>query len=98
MTNFSSHNIVYAESTVNFNWTNIMKMINEDPLSFYENGGWNSLQINRNHEDDDSEEESEFELTTDSTESAEDEDDSYNSESSESKDDESILDEGSSSS
>jgi nucleosome binding factor SPN SPT16 subunit len=33
-----SMDVVYSESKVNYNWSNIMKTINEDPVSFYEDG------------------------------------------------------------
>lgn len=39
-----SMDVLFAESTVNYNWTNIMKTVNEDPIGFYEMGGWSYLQ------------------------------------------------------
>lgn len=36
--------ILFAESAVNYNWTNIMKTIKQDPIGFYEMGGWSYLQ------------------------------------------------------
>lgn len=31
-------------STINFNWTNVMKTIQDDPIGFYEMGGWDIIQ------------------------------------------------------
>lgn len=39
-----SVDVYFVESKVNFNWTNIMKTVNEDPAGFYEMGGWTYLQ------------------------------------------------------
>jgi Xaa-Pro aminopeptidase len=39
-----SMDVLFAESTVNFNWTNIMKTVIDDPVGFYEMGGWSYLQ------------------------------------------------------
>jgi nucleosome binding factor SPN SPT16 subunit len=39
-----SVDVYFVESKVNFNWTNIMKTVNEDPIGFYEMGGWTYLQ------------------------------------------------------
>lgn len=36
--------MLFAETAVNYNWPNIMKTINEDPVGFYEMGGWSYLQ------------------------------------------------------
>lgn len=73
--NFSDCGVPYAESTVNFNWPNIMKTINEDPAGFYEMGGWLYLQPgNSNNSDSDSEEESEFEAEEDDEEEDEEDD------------------------
>ena len=36
--------ILYGESAVNYNWTNIMKTVKQDPIGFYEMGGWSYLQ------------------------------------------------------
>lgn len=76
--NFSDCGVSYAESTVNFNWPNIMKTINEDPAGFYEMGGWLYLQPgNNNNSDSDSEEESEFEAEEEDEEEDEDEEEEY---------------------
>ena len=39
-----SVDVLFAESKVNFNWTNIMKTVIEDPIGFYGMGGWNYIQ------------------------------------------------------
>jgi nucleosome binding factor SPN SPT16 subunit len=39
-----SVDIPFCESKVNFNWTNIMKTVDADPVKFYEMGGWTFLQ------------------------------------------------------
>lgn len=39
-----SMDVVFAESTINLNWSNIMKTINDDAAGFYETGGWSFLQ------------------------------------------------------
>lgn len=39
-----SVDVYCVESKVNFNWSNIMKTVNEDPVGFYEMGGWTYLQ------------------------------------------------------
>ena len=39
----SSVDIPFGEGPVNLNWAPIMKMINEDPFSFFQGGGWSFL-------------------------------------------------------
>jgi nucleosome binding factor SPN SPT16 subunit len=51
-----SVDVPYAESKINFNWTNVLKTIKEDPVDFYENGGWASLQPDSAGEESDAEE------------------------------------------
>jgi nucleosome binding factor SPN SPT16 subunit len=46
---FSEMDILYAETAVNYNWPNIMKTISEDPVGFYEMGGWSYLQPGQVH-------------------------------------------------
>ncbi|RKP16223.1 Rtt106-domain-containing protein, partial [Rozella allomycis CSF55] len=36
-----SMDVAYAEAPVNFNWNNLLKVVKEDPIGFYEMGGWN---------------------------------------------------------
>lgn len=72
-----SVDVLFAESTVNYNWTNILKTVNDDPIGFYEMGGWSYLQPDAEN-DDDSEEEhsSEYEPEEEEDEEGyEDEDD-----------------------
>ncbi|RDD47106.1 FACT complex subunit SPT16 [Trichoplax sp. H2] len=73
---FDQYDIRYTEGIQNLNWTNIMKTINEDPEGFFENGGWNFLDMNDedngNESLDESEEDDVYEPSTD-----EDEDEDY---------------------
>lgn len=85
-----SMDVVYAESTVNLNWPNIMKTINEDPVGFYETGGWGFLQTESRADgsaasddsDDDDNEDSAYE------QSDEDEDEEYSDDEGEDEDEE----------
>lgn len=102
-----SVDVLFAESKVNFNWTNIMKTVIEDPIGFYEMGGWNYIQPDA--ENDDSEEEElsseyepedfdeEFEESEDEEEEDEEEDSEFDEdeEDEEEEDDESDEDEDS---
>ena len=36
--------VLFAETAVNYNWVNIMKIIKDDPLDFYKRGGWEFIQ------------------------------------------------------
>lgn len=38
-----SKNVIFLETRVNIQWTNLIKTIMEDPLSFYENNAWYEL-------------------------------------------------------
>jgi nucleosome binding factor SPN SPT16 subunit len=40
--------IPFCESKVNFNWTNILKTVDSDPIKFYEMGGWTFLEPDNN--------------------------------------------------
>jgi nucleosome binding factor SPN SPT16 subunit len=40
---YSSVEVAYKEGPVNLNWGMIMKTVNEDPVEFFKNGGWNFL-------------------------------------------------------
>lgn len=81
-----SVDVVYAESNINFNWTNIMKTIQEDPVGFYEMGGWAALQVDNKEaafSSDEEEGESEFEPSDesgDSSASDSEDDEDYDSE------------------
>lgn len=63
-----SVDVLFAESTVNYNWTNIMKTVVEDPVGFYEMGGWSYLQPDADNEDDSDEEEQSSEYEPDDSE------------------------------
>lgn len=89
-----SMDVLFAESTVNYNWTNIMKTVIEDPVGFYEMGGWSYLQPGGGDADSDAEgsdlgsdegeaESSEYEPEGEDdeySEDEEDEDDEYSDE------------------
>lgn len=74
-----SMDVLYAESTVNYNWTNIMKTVVEDPVGFYEMGGWSYLQPGggdgSGEEDDEEDEEQSSEFEPEDSDEYEDEDD-----------------------
>lgn len=72
-----SVDVLFAESTVNYNWTNIMKTVVEDPIGFYEMGGWSYLQPDAENGDDSEEEEqsSEYEPEEEDDEEFEDSED-----------------------
>lgn len=82
--------VYFVESKVNFNWTNIMKTVNEDPVGFYEMGGWTYLQPEEASEGSDAEDgSSEYEPDEDEEEVFESEDDEdYESDEEEEEDDE----------
>ncbi|KAG2172843.1 hypothetical protein INT43_000193, partial [Umbelopsis isabellina] len=56
--------VAYKEGPVNLNWGMIMKTVNEDPVEFFKNGGWNFLGDDSDAEnsEDQSDSASEFEL------------------------------------
>lgn len=90
-----SVDVLFAESTVNYNWTNIMKTVVEDPIGFYEMGGWSYLQPDADNEDDSEEEEqsSEYEPEDSDDEEFEDSDeDEDDDEDEEDEDDEEFED------
>ena len=81
-----SMDVLFAESTVNFNWTNIMKTVVDDPVGFYDMGGWSYLQADggagsdaeggAGSDDEDAEaESSEYEPDEDEDEEFEDDED-----------------------
>lgn len=95
-----SVDVVFAESNINFNWTNILKTIQEDPVGFYEMGGWASMQIDNKAKNfliwqdgqvssEEEDEESEFEPEGSQSSYSEDEDsEEYESAASEDEEDE----------
>jgi len=70
-----SHNIVFMETKVNINWNTLMPTIYNDPLSFYESGGWSELLLVE--EEGDSESSSESSTTASATTDSEDSSTSY---------------------
>lgn len=47
-----SNNIVYMETVFNIQWKAVLNEILEDPISFYESGGWVELMVDDKPEDD----------------------------------------------
>lgn len=39
-----SRDVCFIQTTQNINWSNLLKTIQEDAISFYKDGGWSSLQ------------------------------------------------------
>lgn len=39
-----SRNICFIQTAQNINWTNLLKTVSDDPICFYTDGGWSSLQ------------------------------------------------------
>ena len=97
-----STDILYAESKINLNWTNIMKAVNDDPVGFYESGGWDFLKTegveSEEEEDEDegdevySEEEDEDEEESEVSEEEEEEEEESEFTEDESEDDEDAPD------
>lgn len=85
-----SVDVPYAESKINFNWTNVLKTIKEDPVDFYENGGWASLQPDSADEESDEEEDqsSAYEPDDEDEDAFEEEDESESEEEDESEEEE----------
>jgi len=91
--------IIYSESTNNFNWTNVMKEVTRDMKKFVDEGGWGFLQDESSEEaaEEQSEQsDSSFEEDLSAEESQEDEDEDF-SEEEESDDAESEADDSDSS-
>lgn len=45
-----SSNILFMETSVNIQWSNLIKTILKDPVSFYENGAWSELMLEESEE------------------------------------------------
>ncbi|EEB07329.1 FACT complex component Spt16 [Schizosaccharomyces japonicus yFS275] len=71
-----SCDICFYEGPLNLNWATIMKTVNDDPVAFFEEGGWDFLSTGDDEEAGESEEEvSEYEASgSDFDESEESED------------------------
>ncbi|ORD99328.1 SPT16 [Hepatospora eriocheir] len=67
---FDSMNLVFMETVVSINWKALLGSIMEDPIGFYENGGWAELMVD--NEDEENEEDISDEESSMST-SSEDE-------------------------
>lgn len=48
---FSSCDIHYSEGVQSLNWAKIMKTITDDPVGFFDNGGWTFLDPESEGED-----------------------------------------------
>ncbi|KAJ3477600.1 hypothetical protein NLG97_g8799 [Lecanicillium saksenae] len=87
-----SSDIAYSEGPLNLNWPTIMKTVTADTHQFFVDGGWSFLQADSDDEggEDESEEESAFEVDDDDLDAASEssEDDSeYGSDASDDDDD-----------
>ncbi|ANB15737.1 chromatin-remodeling protein SPT16 [Sugiyamaella lignohabitans] len=73
------------EGPVNLNWATIMKTVLADPHEFFKGGGWSFLSTESDGESgaEESEEESEFEVSDEEPEDEEEEEDDYSDEDSE---------------
>ncbi|CAA21804.1 histone H2A-H2B chaperone, FACT complex subunit Spt16 [Schizosaccharomyces pombe] len=80
-----SCDICFYEGPLNLNWTTIMKTVNEDPIAFFEEGGWGFLGAPSDDEGDDSVEEvSEYEASdADPSDEEEEESEEYSEDASE---------------
>ncbi|KAM0682615.1 FACT complex subunit spt16 [Mitosporidium daphniae] len=65
-------------STINFNWINVMKTIQDDPIGFYEMGGWSIIQARPGGKRKDGEDDGKSEA---SSSSSDDDDSVYDEES-----------------
>ncbi|OIR58647.1 MAG: FACT complex component Spt16-related protein [Amphiamblys sp. WSBS2006] len=45
-------NILFIEGKINYNWNNMLKMVRTDPVEFYSQGGWMSLQPHEGEEEE----------------------------------------------
>lgn len=81
-----SSDVYYMTSNINFNWTNVMKTINEDPLGFYDMGGWTVIQANPDQLSDSEEDQSSVydEESEDEDDDLSDEDEDFSDEDDES--------------
>ena len=78
-------------STINFNWANVMKTIQDDPIGFYEMGGWSIIQARPSGKRKDEEDDYESDATSSSSfdgDSVYDEDSEEEDEDEENSDDE----------
>ncbi len=79
-----SRGIVFMETKVSINWNNLIASIMENPLSFYENGGWAELMRDDEDEEETEEESTEFSDTngtlSTTTSTLSDTDESYEAE------------------
>ncbi|KAF7683733.1 FACT complex subunit spt16 [Astathelohania contejeani] len=50
---FDLKNVCFIEIAVNLQWNNLIKTIMQNPIGFYETGGWSELQADEEEEDSD---------------------------------------------
>ncbi|CAO3587831.1 unnamed protein product [Absidia cylindrospora] len=74
----NSVDVAFTEGPVNLNWSMIMKTVNDNPAEFFKNGGWRFLSTGSDDEGsgDESEAESEFEISSEELEESSSDDDS----------------------
>ena len=92
--------IIYSESTSNYNWGNVMKEVSKDMQKFVDEGGWEFLQDESSEEaasESPSESDSNFEEEDLSVEESQDEDEDFSEEESDEEEDESEADDSDSS-
>ncbi|KAM0679317.1 FACT complex subunit spt16 [Binucleata daphniae] len=63
-------NICFVELRVNIQWSNFIKVILQDPVHFYNSGGWNELQPSNDAEESETTEEDESEISSSSSSSS----------------------------
>ncbi|KAI9304410.1 FACT complex subunit-domain-containing protein [Cunninghamella echinulata] len=88
--------VAFTEGPVNLNWGMIMKTINENPAEFFRDRGWGFLSARSDDEgsDDESDPESEFEISSEELEESSSEESDFASEASESESEEELSDSG----
>ncbi|KAI5171955.1 hypothetical protein NEFER03_1220 [Nematocida sp. LUAm3] len=72
-----SKNICFTETRVNIQWSNVLKSILEDPVTFYEGGAWAILQPSRETQSDEEEHEEASDVVDLDTTEEEEESDGY---------------------
>lgn len=95
-----SHNIVFMQTKININWNALMESILENPLGFYQNGGWSELlkdevSVDENESETISSDLSSSEESEDDSESYEEEEKDDSQYTCETEDDSSLAEESS---
>ncbi|KAI8089405.1 FACT complex subunit-domain-containing protein [Halteromyces radiatus] len=78
----NSVDVAFTEGPVNLNWSMIMKTVNDNPADFFKNGGWNFLSPDSDDEGsgEESEAESEFEISSEELEESSSDESDFESE------------------